>query len=392
MLTDTEYTALTATEIATAVCAGELSASETVEAALRRVEQRDGDIRAFCETWPDQARRAAAHIDAQVARGIRLPLAGTPIGVKATEGVSSFQSERLMAAGCIPIGSTSVPNRTAGWQTFGHTDRGPTTNPANPEWSPGGSSAGSAAAVAARMVPLATGSDGAGSVRIPAAWCGIIGFKPTNGLLPARDAAGLNTPGPLVRTAADAAAYLEAVTGTSHLLNSSPTRCTVAWSATLGFADVHPSIAQTAYDAFQSLVEVGLALPVDVDIALHDPAPAWSVLRRGMDRPHMVTELVSDNHQRLDEIFRSVDLIATPTTPYPPHGHDGPGDHMSVALTWAFNISGHPAISLPAGTTSRGEPAGLQLIAGHKADDLLLRIAADAAFACPDLGLSQRRT
>jgi Asp-tRNA(Asn)/Glu-tRNA(Gln) amidotransferase A subunit family amidase len=96
------------------------------------------------------------------------------------------QTVRLVAAGCVPVGATAVPGRGTSWQTWGHTDRGPTLNPLGPAFSPGGSSAGSAAAVAAGLVPLATGSDGAGSVRIPAAWCGVLGLKLTNGRVPAR--------------------------------------------------------------------------------------------------------------------------------------------------------------------------------------------------------------
>ncbi|MBO8194610.1 hypothetical protein ITI46_23575, partial [Streptomyces oryzae] len=87
----------------------------------------------------------------------------------------------------------------------------------------------------------------------------------------------------------------------------------------------------------------------------------------------------------LDRVFNEVDLIATPTTPNPPHGHDGPGDTMSVALTWAFNITGHPALSVPAGLTADGEPVGLQLVAPHgrEADLLAVAAAAEAAAAGP---------
>ena len=378
VLTEAAYRALSATDIAAAVQSGALSAADVIETALACVATHDGAVRAFRTIWPDRARESAAAVDAKLARGAHLPLAGVPIGVKASEGIDAFQSQRLAAAGCVPVGATSVPHRTGGWQTYGHTDRGPTTSPFHPQWSPGGSSAGSAAAVAAATVPLATGSDGAGSVRIPAAWCGIFGFKPTNGLLPARDRAGLNTPGPLVRYPADAVAYVEAVTG--RPLPPAPSKPpAVTWSATLGFADTTPAVAATARAALHQLIDTKLLRLADAGAELHDPAPAWGYLRRRVGQPDSgVTGLIADNNHRLDRLFEHADLLATPTTPYPPHGHDGPGERMNVALTWAFNISGHPAISVPAGLTPHGEPVGLQLVARHHDDSLLLALATAA--------------
>uniref|UniRef100_A0AAU2JKC0 Amidase n=1 Tax=Streptomyces sp. NBC_00049 TaxID=2903617 RepID=A0AAU2JKC0_9ACTN len=374
MLTHQQYSTLSATDIADLVNHREVTAREVVDTALALSAERDGALRAFTALWADSARAAATEVDAAIARGVRLPLAGVPIGVKASEGATSFQNERLVAAGCVPIGATSVPRSGTGWQTYGSTDRGPTLNPLDPAWSPGGSSAGSAAAVAAGLVPLATGSDGAGSVRIPAAWCGIIGFKPTNGRLPARDRAGLNTPGVLTRTPQDAIAYLHAVAPTGAPLPPSTTMPTVAWTPTLGYAETDPEVADTARRALGRIAEAGLCGVADHPVELRDPAPAWTALRAGSPGPDTDT-LIEANAQHLRAIFDRFDLIATPTTPHPPHGHAGPGARMSVALTWAFNLSGHPALTLPAGTTAAGEPVGLQLIARHDADALLLDTA-----------------
>ncbi|WTL44008.1 amidase [Streptomyces brevispora] len=379
---------MTACEIAAAVRSGALSARETTAAALDRIAHHD-TARAFTEPWPGPAAAQAAEVDRRVRAGDRLPLAGVPLAVKATEGLAAYQTRRLLQAGCVPVGATSTPGRGTGWQTWGATDRGPTLNPHDPRWSPGGSSAGSAAAVATGMVPLATGSDGAGSVRIPAAWCSVIGLKPTNGLVPARDRAGLNIAGPLARTAADTAAYLDALTGTTALPRPTPPESPlhVTWEATLGFADTFDRIATTARLFLDTLASAGAVVVHDVPVRLPDPSPCWAALRGHRTvSPDSVTRQITDLEGELARVFAEVDVIATPTTPNPPHGHRGPGDTMSVALTWAFNISGHPAISLPAGTTPAGEAVGLQLIARRHREADLLAVAAAAETYTPTAG------
>lgn len=378
MFDDRLYASLPAVGIARLVNGGEVSAREVVDVALAVSAGRDRALRAFTALWADAARARAAEVDAEVARGVPLPLAGVPIAVKASEGAGSPQNRRLVAAGCVPIGATSVPGSGTGWQTYGSTGRGPTLNPLNAAWSPGGSSAGAGAAVGAGLVPLATGSDGAGSVRIPAAWCGAVGFKPTNGLLPARDRAGLNSPGVIVRDPADAMAYLRAAAPVAAAAPAPATTAgtlRVVWSPTLGYADTAPAVAATALRALDRIARAGLCRLVDHPLELRDPAPAWTALRAGA-ADGSTGALLQANARALRAVFEEADLLATPTTPHPPHGHEGPGPRMSVALTWAFNLSGHPAITLPAGRTPDGEPVGLQLIARHHADARLLEAAA----------------
>jgi Asp-tRNA(Asn)/Glu-tRNA(Gln) amidotransferase A subunit family amidase len=358
------YVLTTAHRIADDVTTGRLRATDVVAEALRTIEERDRDLRAFTEVRPEAALSKAAEVDRLVSAGAHLPLAGVPLGVKAGEGLDGLQTRRLIAAGCVPVGTTSVPGPGTPWRTWGDTPRGRTLNPLMPDRSPGGSSAGSAVAVAAGMVPLATGSDGAGSVRLPAAWCGVLGLKPTNGLVPARDRAGLNVAGPLARSARDAALYLDAIAGTTTHLRplSGPPR--VLWSPDLGFADTDDQVAATARTALTALADRGLVRLIPGDVSLTDPATVWTTLRSGAPADRGV------NNARLRELFTYADVLATPTAPYPPHGHTGPGNRMSVSLTWAFNLSGHPAISIPA----QG-PVGLQLVTRHRREALLLVLA-----------------
>jgi Asp-tRNA(Asn)/Glu-tRNA(Gln) amidotransferase A subunit family amidase len=365
------YATLTAVALAGLVRDRQVSAREAVEAALLRIDALDDRLCAFRSVWRDDARRAADEVDRAVRDGVQLPLAGVPIGVKEWDGLRSAQARALVDAGCVPVGSTSVPRTTVDWQTWGHTDRGPTRNPWRPDRVPGGSSAGSAVAVAAGMVPLATGTDGAGSIRIPAAWCGVVGVKVTGAA--GRD--GLRTVGPLARTVADATAYLQIVLGTTFpaaLGGTAPLRA--AWSATLGLADTDPEVVAVAHTAAARLAHGGVIEWAPADVELVDPEQAWRAARDGTaGGPHPVR---LENDQRLAELFDDVDLLLTPTTPGPPHGNDGPGERMNVSLTWAFNVSGHPALSVPAGLLADGTPVGLQLVSPHHGEHVLLHVAA----------------
>ncbi|KUN91289.1 amidase [Streptomyces resistomycificus] len=404
-----------------------MRAVDVVAAALERIGRVDPRLCAFVEVWGEAALRRAGEVDARVAAGAELPLAGVPIGVKGRHGARA--AAPLLAAGCVAVGATAVPGPGTAWQTWGLGAQGRTVNPWRADRTPGGSSAGSAAAVAAGLVPLATGSDGAGSVRIPAAWCGTVGLKATNGRLPTADRTGLTAPGVLTRGASDAAAYWRAVSGAAgapeghspppdsapapgstvapdstlapgRTLPANPSpgippAPTAAWSPDLGFAEPDPPTVAIARGAAVRLAEAGavrLVRPV-TPLRLEDPAPAWLALRSpGVDPSTPAAEAAlaparrvrADNDRRLAELFAGPELLLTPTTPGPPHGHEGPGERYSTALTWAFNLSGHPAVSIPAGFGDDGCPVGLQIVAPHGREDLLLRtiagVMADRAF------------
>ncbi|MFE4529159.1 amidase family protein [Streptomyces anulatus] len=364
--------------------------TSAVARALERIGRLDPALHAFVEVWPDEAlareREAAAR---------RLPLGGLPFAVKGPSGIRSFAARRLIAAGGSPVGATSVPGPGTHWQTWGLGAHGRTVNPWRADRTPGGSSAGSAVAVATGMAELATGSDGAGSVRIPAAWCGVFGLKTTNGLLPSPDRSGLASAGVLARSAAAAEPYLRHVLGGGgpdaapalplplQLPLPLPLPLPAVYSEDLGFAEVDPEVAAVVRAAVDRLVAAGTVRLLGRDAALLDPVRAWTAIRGGSPDDPEAVRVRRTNDDRLDALLAGGALLLTPATPNRPHGHEGPGDLYSTALTWAFNLSGHPAASLPAGFTGDGCPVGLQLAAARGADVRLLAAARAVEDALP---------
>lgn len=371
---------LSAGEIAAGVRARELRAADVVAAALDRIERADPQLCAFVEVWGEEALRRAGELDARLDRrgaDPSLPLAGVPVAVKGGRGLRA--AGPLLAAGCVAVGATSVPGPGTPWQTWGLGARGRTVNPWRADRTPGGSSAGAAAAVAAGLVPLATGSDGAGSVRIPAAWCGVAGLKTTSGRLPSGDRTGLAVPGVLARSAADAELWWRVV-AEEPVPAAAALPVTAVWSPDLGFAGPDPEPVALARSAVERLVAAGVVRLVRprMPLRLTDPGPAWLALRTPGADPAGAERVRAENDRRLAGLFADAELLLTPTAPTAPHGHEGPGSRYSTSLTWAFNLSGHPALSLPAGFGGDGCPAGLQLVAPHGRESLLLAVAREA--------------
>jgi aspartyl-tRNA(Asn)/glutamyl-tRNA(Gln) amidotransferase subunit A len=235
---------VTALDIARAVRAGERSALDVVEEHLAVIDARDAELNACNLVTADAARAAAREIDEQVARGSDVgPLAGVPIALKdnlCTRGVPTTCSsrilegwrppytatvvERVLAAGALPVAKTNLDEFAMGSSTE-NSAFGPTRNPRDPSRVPGGSSGGSAAAVAAGYAPLALGSDTGGSIRQPAALCGVVGVKPTYGLVSRYGliafASSLDQIGPFADTVSDAALLLDVITGHDPLDSTS---------------------------------------------------------------------------------------------------------------------------------------------------------------------------
>ena len=444
-----------AIELAKLIRSKDLSPVELVEASLRRIEAVNPTINAFVAMRPDGALAEAKALAEAIAAGKDPgPLAGIPIGVKDMEDtrgmVTSFgsipyknnlvkndsvQVARLKAAGAIVIGKTNTPE-------FGFTGFtknrlfGVTRNPWNTECTPGGSSGGAAAAIAGCMVPLATGSDAGGSIRIPASYCGCFGFKPSYGRIPLGPLPALHMShtwhlGPLSRSVTDAALYLDCTAGyhpadpgslphpnLSYVdgLGKLPDDLKIGFSPDLGYARVQNDVARAVDQALK--VFEGLGHNVDI---WHGKFPkvddAWSKL--------MTYELYAIVHHQLDDIraelsrtlvasldqakkmdvadliaiqnaraelndaltafFTEYDLLITPTMPTeafaakgpPPEEIDGYPIALldAVAFTFPFNISGHPAANVRAGLTSSGLPAGLQIIGPRHRDDRVLQAA-----------------
>jgi aspartyl-tRNA(Asn)/glutamyl-tRNA(Gln) amidotransferase subunit A len=450
----TDLCYMPATDLAAAIRAKRVSPVEVTEAVLARIERVNPRLNAYCTVTAEAARAAAKVAEAAVMRGEPLgPLHGVPVsikdltftkGLRTTRGSKLYEHflpeedaplvERLRAAGAISLGKTNTPE--FGWK--GVTDNlvfGPSRNPWNPAMTPGGSSGGGSAAVAAGLGPLAQGSDGGGSIRIPCSFCGIFGLKPSFGRVPqypASAVASLSHAGPMTRTVRDAALMLNVMAGPDERdglslpadrqdflsgLEAGIRGLRVAWSPTLGYAHVHPEVARLCEAAARKFGELGAHVEL-VESVFEDPEGAWAVLfyagigaalgeylpsRRGDIDPGLVPiieegmritgyQVIHAQLRRaahwdvVRRFFERFELLLTPTLAVPPFpvGLNEPPEHAGqhgsrlgwVAFTYPFNLTGQPAASVPCGFTSDGLPVGLQIVGRRFADATVLRAAA----------------
>ena len=441
--------------LAWAVREGTCRAIDVVERTLAAIAAADARTHAFVRILDDEARAAAVAVDAAVARGDAGPLAGVPIAVKdllavrgvvRTNGSPVFSADapqaidatvvtRLRAAGAIIIGTTHMHEMALG-PTGVNPAMGSAVNPWAVERIPGGSSSGSGVAVAAGLVPAAVGSDTGGSIRVPAAFCGITGFKPTYGRVSRAGATALawslDHIGPLARSAEDAAHLLQAMAGADAADTSSAElpvpdfigrlgRSIAGWRIGIprrfAFREVHPEIAATVETAIASLRTAG-AVVCDVEIDELDRGhsafagvimaeasaaleghfgPRLSAASFDLQMFVQIGHALQARHylaaqrqrtrtyEALQRVLATVDVLALPTTICPPPrpdelvlqagGVDRSAMEVVAWLTWLANFTGVPAASVPCGFTATGLPIGLQLIGRPFADADVLTLA-----------------
>jgi aspartyl-tRNA(Asn)/glutamyl-tRNA(Gln) amidotransferase subunit A len=433
-----------------------VSPVDIIEAVLERIEALQPTVNAFITVTADQARAAARRAEAAVRAGDPLgALHGVPFSVKdlvhteglrTTMGSAIFERHvstedavpvaRLKAAGAILVGKTTTPE-------FGHkalTDGplfGVTRNPWDLSRTPGGSSGGAAAAVASGQGPIALGTDGGGSIRIPAACCGIVGLKPTLGRVPHIHAADLfgttSYIGPMTRTVADAALCFDAIVGfdgRDPWSRPEPDDPAVAldvrglrlgWMPRVGNRLVDEEVLAATEAAVRHLERAGAHVEtVDEDLARFEPiflvflhgglaARVGSHMetlgdrltpsvRESVERGRRMTatdwsralDQRSIAFRRIQSLFERFDFLVSPTLSRPalPVEHD-PFEPIAVGgeaagsirgawypYTFPFNLSGHPAVSLPSGWSSDGLPIGLQIAGPWWGDRRVLALAA----------------
>ena len=454
-----------ATELVSLIRRRKVSPLEVTKAVLARIERVNPPLTAYCTVAAEQALYTAKRATSALKRRARLgPLHGVPVsikdltltkGIRTTEGSKIFEHrvpdqdalivERLKTAGAIVIGKTNTPEFGAGANTF-NAVFGPTRNPWNRALTCGGSTGGGGVALATGMGQLAQGSDLGGSLRIPAAFCGVVGFRTSPGLVPIWPAPVAWDPwtvqGPMARTVADTALMLAAIAGPdprAPISYAVDTRAftkaaveaprikglRVAWGGGLGVTPVDDEVLKVCESALAVLGKLGARVEEahpdfsGVHQIVQVSRGATMVARHGDKleqwRPVMQDNLVknieyglrltatefgraerlrTDLWHRVREFFGNYDLIVTPTAAVPPFPvelvapQEINGKPMTdyiewALLTYAFTVVGLPAISVPCGFTHAGLPVGLQ-IAGRWRDEVhVLKAAAAFEAAAP---------
>lgn len=446
-----------ALELAASIRAKQVSPVEIAEAVLARIESLNPRLNAFTLVAPDVALRAAREAEIAIAKGEPTgPLQGVPVsikdviftrGLRTTAGSRLFADAvpeedavavaRLRAAGAVILGKTNTSE--LGYQAV--TDNplfGPTRNPWNVALTPGGSSGGAAAAVASGLGPLALGTDGGGSLRIPAAFCGVYGFKPSWGRVPQYPAfpgwEHFAVTGPITLTVRDAALVLDVIAGDDDRDRHSLPReagtylegCDddvkglhVAWTPDLGYAAVDPRVLAVCENAAADFESLGCHVEV-VNPGWEDLEETFRTILSAQFYAHWSDQLPAQESQldpglvkfirrggavsardyvlALDRVraywheaqtfLARFDLLLTPTVavlPFPlderpPREVAGQGVSVLgwMPFTFPFNLTGQPAASVPVGLTEDDLPVGLQIVGRRNADRTVL--AASAAY------------
>jgi aspartyl-tRNA(Asn)/glutamyl-tRNA(Gln) amidotransferase subunit A len=452
MKSATELTGLTLLEAAELLRKKSVSPLELTRACLERIEQLNPGLNAFITVTADQALDEARLAEEEIQHGKwKGPLHGIPIalkdlvntaGVPTTAGSEVFRNRvpkedaeivrRLKSVGAVLLGKLNLHEFAYGGS--GIIGAFPAArNPHNPDLITGGSSSGSAAAVAAELCYAAVGTDTAGSIRLPAACCGIVGLKPTYGRVSARGIIPLSWSydhvGPMTRNVQDAALFLQAVAGydsadiasrnvlvpdyASAFEQPSPSKMRLGIPREFFYADLDPGVSACISSAISRLSKLAegvreITVPVDTDRTVAK-CESWAYHARyvasvpGLYQPETLRRIrtgaevsaadyIAKRHQLerlrrdVSELFAGVDLIITPTAPVPAprfaelEAHPDqlrPKELMLLRNTRPFNVFGVPAISLPCGTTPDGRYVGLQ-IAGRPWDEVSVLCLAHA--------------
>ena len=441
-----------ATELSRRLERREVSSAELTRAALAAIEARDGDIAAFVELDARRALREATRIDKRRKRGEALsPLAGIPTAIKDHEHmrfmgtragsrmyryvrspIDGELARRCRAAGMILVGKTSCSELTI--LPFVETDLGPPTrNPRSRDHYSGGSSGGAAAAVAGGMIPIAPGSDGAGSIRVPASFCGLVGVKPSRHALFHEhhdvDPHDISAVGPIARTVGDAAMMLDILAGdldphadvrSFRAAATQPPRALKVRFATRSLlATVDPEVEDAvrraarlaeqlghhveegepldgSVDEFLPLMSKMISSIPQIPIARRflQPTTKW-MLDLGRETSEQAAREAKDRLEaRVDAWFgEAIDAWILPTScVLPPRvgQYDGLGGEETFravtpigAYTAPFNVSGQPGISLPLAISKSGLPIGVQIVMHRRDDRRLLGFAAQLEEAAP---------
>ena len=449
-----QYAALSAVEMARLVRQGEVSPVELVQSSLDAIEETEPRVNAYSAVFADDARSCAAALEKEArAKSFRGPFHGVPVGIKDLFLVDGYKTqrgsrlyvdsvatetapavERILAAGAVMVGKTTTPE--LGWKAASNSPlSGVTRNPWDVARTAGGSSAGSAVAVADGTVPLTLGSDGGGSMRVPASFCGIFSLKPTLGRVPTYPLSPtehLSHAGPMTNSVEDYALALDVLQGPDTRDPQSLPDAGLSYHATLGDlprlrcvlaptlfgASVAPGVAAVIADAFAQIktnlpVEIVDANidwpdPIDVfdalwvargalygglkpeDIAQLDPGFARMVARAPaikLENHFRTLQARAAFNRSVARSFEEFDLLVMPMVPIEPFAAegDGPADmENDRPVPWArwtpfsypFNLTGQPAASVPCGWSPSGLPVGLQVIGRRFADESVLQFCA----------------
>ena len=442
-----------ACSLADAIRRREVLAADALEASLEAIGA--SRMNAVVHLDADGARKTAADIDRRVGAGEDPgAFAGVPMLVKDLEDVAgmpttqgsvvfkdhiadhdSTQVERLRAAGAVIVGKSAMPE--FGLVAYTATKlHGVTRNPWNLERTPAGSSGGAAAAVSGGLTPISTATDGGGSIRLPAAYCGLVGMKGTFGRIPR----GPNVTngqltalrGAVARSVRDAARWYDVTSGydprdpfslprlsgwEANLGNTSLEGLRVAIAPNLGNATVHPEVERVVREAAEALVEAAALRQVDVEVVLPENGEGWAMtglpalvgqlkgywpdckddltfeIRFGMEfapnyrawHAAAMERFRVEMNETMADVFEQVDFVLCAVSPMEPFAAEGPmpnhvgevsvNPYNAGALTIPGSLSGYPAISIPAGLSASGLPVGLQVYARRHEDARLLDLA-----------------